>query len=70
MKLLLSFKDEATYQAAKTFFDNESEFYPDEAQDEYRTFVFEESNDIDVLEAEISKELEDEDFTDYYFESE
>ena len=69
-KLLVFFRDTAEYERAKDHFDNVSYYYAEDANDEFRALTFDEDNDIDALEAALTEELDELDFTSYHFESE
>lgn len=67
-QLLLIFHSRAEYERAIEFFDNQSDFFPYDKNDEFRSFTFEEGGNIDALEQGISDELAENGFEDYYFE--
>lgn len=69
-KLLLFFHSYAEYTRGKDHFDNVSDYYAEDANDEFRALTFDEGNDIDALESALTDELDNLGFTSYYFESE
>lgn len=70
--LVLRFKDYSEYEKAINFFDNESSFSPGEYNSEFlsMTFACTDQVDADVTEEEIQNELDENGFSDFYFESE
>ena len=70
--LVLRFKDYSEYEKAINFFDNESSFSPGEYNSEFlsMTFACTDQVDADVTEEEIKNELDENGFSDFYFESE
>lgn len=69
-KLLVFFRDTAEYERAKDHFYNVSDYYAEDANEEFRALIFDEDNDIDALEVALTEELDELDFTSYHFESE
>lgn len=65
--LVLFFHERSEYERAKDFFENESEFYANEMNDEFKSMTFHENNDIDSLELAMTDELTNNDFDGFWF---
>lgn len=72
INLLVKFKDEDEYFKAIEFFQNNSEFLAEEYDDEFRSISFfcSDQDDADVTENAIRDELDENGFSNFYFESE
>lgn len=72
LKLIVKFKSEDDYERAVEYFENESQFFPESTNDEFRSIYFDciDQYDADATEVEISNELIRNDFSNYYFETE
>ena len=65
--LVLFFRNKSEYERAKDFFENVSDFYAHEMNDEFKSLTFAEDGDLDTLETCITQELEDNGFVGYWF---
>ncbi len=68
--LALTFKDENEFERAKEHFENDSDFYPFDINDEFRTFSFQvqDQADADSTEFYLTQELEgNTDLQGYFF---
>jgi len=72
VKLIITFSDYDEYTEAIKYFQLDSYFFPNDYNNENQTISFycEDQNDADVTEKEIDKELVDNGFNNYRFESE
>ncbi|MCK9415543.1 hypothetical protein M0Q97_02660 [Candidatus Dojkabacteria bacterium] len=72
INLIVKFKDKDEYFKAIEFFQNNSEFFAEEFNDEFRSISFSclDQDDADVTEKAIQDELDENDFSNFYFESE
>lgn len=70
--LVLRFKDKENFEKAKIHFEDESGFYPEEINNEFKSFSFivQDSRDADSTEYYLNNELLETDLEGYYFESE
>lgn len=70
--LVLIFKDEKQFEKAKEHFENNSGFYPNDINEEFRAFYFsvQDQDDADSTEYYLEQELQETDLTNYYFSSE
>jgi hypothetical protein len=71
--LALTFKDENEFERAKEHFENDSDFYPFDINDEFRTFYFQVADqaDADSTEFYLTQELEgNTDLQGYFFSTE
>ena len=71
--LALTFKDSNEFEKAKEHFESNSDFYPYEINDEFRTFHFEVQDQVDTNNTEfyLNQELEGQtDLQGYYFSTE
>jgi hypothetical protein len=69
MELNLFFNSRAEYERAKNFFENKSDFYANEMNDEFRCLTFNEESNLDALEMAITDELNENNFNGYWFEA-
>lgn len=72
INLIVKFKDDDEYIKASEFFQNNSEFFAEEFNDEFRSISFScsDQDDADVTEKAIQDELDENGFSNFYFESE
>lgn len=72
VNLTVNFNDVDEYFRAAKFFKEDSSFTPNEYDSEFLSISFScsDQDDADVTEQEIQNELDENDFSDFYFESE
>ena len=72
VNLTVNFNDIDEYFRAAEFFKEDSSFTPNEYDSEFLSISFScsDQDDADVTEQEIQNELDENDFSDFYFESE
>ena len=70
--LVLIFKDIDQFNKAASFFKRRSKFFPEEIIGETKSFLFrvQDQNHADILENDLDKELSNNNFYGYYFETE
>lgn len=72
VNLIVKFKDVDEYFRAAEFFKDNSSFTPNDYDSEFLSISFSctDQDDVDITEKEIKKELDENNFYNYYFESE
>lgn len=72
INLIVKFKDEDEFFKAIHFFQNESDFLPNEYNNDFLSISFScsDQDDVDVTEKAIQDELDENNFSNFYFESE
>jgi hypothetical protein len=72
VNLIVKFKDVDEYFRAAEFFKDNSLFTPNDYDSEFLSISFSctDQDDVDITEKEIKKELDENNFYNYYFESE
>lgn len=72
INLDLRFNDYDEYMKAVEYFNEESQFFPNDTNSEFKsiTFYCTDQNDADITEAEITNDLKTKGFNNYYFEQE
>jgi hypothetical protein len=72
INLILKFDNEDEYFKAVEYFKDDSQFFPNDYDSEFLSISFScsDQDDADVTEQAIQDELDENDFSNYYFESE
>lgn len=68
-QLIVIFKEQEEFESAVNFFTNQSDFFAEDINYEFKSFSFPEEN-LDALEREIENELTENGFSSFHFESE